>query len=101
MKLAGKTDVGRVRQDNQDDYRAVELPGDAAWLLVCDGMGGDVYKRQIQTTDPDNPVLILAAAQDYDAFFEQEIAYRKLGLYPPFCGLCVKMCIRDRRRRCR
>ena len=43
----------------------------------------------IQTTAPDNPVLNLAAAQDYDAFFEQEIAYRKLGLYPPFCGLCV------------
>ena len=43
----------------------------------------------IQTTDPDNPVLNLAAAQDYDVFFEQEIAYRKLGLYPPFCGLCV------------
>ena len=43
----------------------------------------------IQTTDPDNPVLNLAAAQDYGAFFEQEIAYRKLGLYPPFCGLCV------------
>ena len=43
----------------------------------------------IQTTDPDNPVLNFAAAQDYDAFFEQEIAYRKLGLYPPFCGLCV------------
>ena len=43
----------------------------------------------IQTTDPNNPVLNLAAAQDYDAFFEQEIAYRKLGLYPPFCGLCV------------
>lgn len=43
----------------------------------------------IQTTDPEHPVLNLAAAQDYDAFFEQEIAYRKLGLYPPFCGLCV------------
>ena len=43
----------------------------------------------IQTTDPGNPVLNLAAAQDYDAFFEQEIAYRRLGLYPPFCGLCV------------
>ena len=43
----------------------------------------------IQSTDPDNPVLTLAAAQDYDAFYEQEIAYRKLGLYPPFCGLCV------------
>ena len=43
----------------------------------------------IQTTDPDNPVLTLAAAQDYDAFYEQEIDYRRLGLYPPFCGLCV------------
>lgn len=36
----------------------------------------------IQTTDPDNPVLNLAAAQDYDAFFEQEIAYRRLGPLP-------------------
>ena len=41
MKLAGKTDVGLVRQDNQDDYRAGQLPGDAAWALVCDGMGGE------------------------------------------------------------
>ena len=40
MKLAGKTDVGSVRQENQDDYRAGELPGGAAWGLVCDGMGG-------------------------------------------------------------
>ena len=40
----------------------------------------------IQTTDPDNPVLNLAAAQDYDAFFEQEIAYRKLGLYRRSAG---------------
>ena len=31
MKLAGKTDVGSVRQENQDDYRAGELPGGAAW----------------------------------------------------------------------
>ena len=43
----------------------------------------------IQTTDPGNPVLNLAAAQDYDAFFAQEIEYRKLGLYPPFCSLCI------------
>ena len=40
MKLAGKTDVGRVRQENQDDYRAGELPGGTVWALVCDGMGG-------------------------------------------------------------
>lgn len=53
------------------------------------GRAKDLGFAIIQTTDPDNPVLNLAAAQDYDAFFEQEIAYRKLGLYPPFCGLCV------------
>lgn len=40
MKLAGKTDMGRVRRENQDDFRAGELPGGAAWGLVCDGMGG-------------------------------------------------------------
>ena len=40
MKLAGKTDVGRIRRENQDDFRAGELPGGAAWGLVCDGMGG-------------------------------------------------------------
>ncbi len=53
------------------------------------GRAKDLGFAIIQTTDPDNPVLNLAAAQDYDAFFEQEIAYRRLGLYPPFCGLCV------------
>ena len=40
MKLAGKTDVGRIRRENQDDFRAGALPGGAAWGLVCDGMGG-------------------------------------------------------------
>jgi primosomal protein N' (replication factor Y) len=43
----------------------------------------------IQTVDPNNPVLALAASQDYDAFFEQEIAFRKLSLYPPFCHICM------------
>ena len=58
-------------------------------VVVRSGRAKDPGFAIIQTTDPDNPVLNLAAAQDYDAFFEQEIAYRKLGLYPPFCGLCV------------
>ena len=43
----------------------------------------------IQTVEPDHPVLNLAAAQDYQAFYRQEIGFRRLGLYPPFCSLCV------------
>ncbi len=56
------------------------------------GRGGrsiDAGRAFIQTIDPNNTVLNLAAAQDYDAFFEQEIIFRRLGLYPPFCGLCM------------
>lgn len=40
MKIAAKTDVGRVRSSNQDSYATGELPGGVAWAVVCDGMGG-------------------------------------------------------------
>ena len=40
MKLAAKTDIGSVRSENQDNYRASQRPGGDAWALVCDGMGG-------------------------------------------------------------
>lgn len=43
----------------------------------------------IQTAVPQHPVLQLAAAQDYNAFYREEIAFRKFGLYPPFCAFCV------------
>ena len=43
----------------------------------------------IQTVVPDHPVLMLAAAQDYPAFYREEIAFRRAGLYPPFCAFCV------------
>ena len=43
----------------------------------------------IQTTVPDHPVLQLAAAQDYEAYYREEITFRKFGLYPPFCAFCV------------
>ncbi len=43
----------------------------------------------IQTVDPQNPVLNLAASENYEAFFAQEIAFRKLCLYPPFCSVCI------------
>ena len=40
MKLAGKTDIGNCRKENQDNYRAARLPDDTVWAAVCDGMGG-------------------------------------------------------------
>lgn len=43
----------------------------------------------IQTAVVEHPVLKLAAAQDYPAFFAQEIAFRRFSLYPPFCSFCV------------
>src|SRR5699024_11514687 len=38
---------------------------------------------------PNHPVLQLAAAQGYEDFYREEIAFRKYGLYPPFCAFCV------------
>ncbi len=40
MKIVAKTDKGLVRKTNQDAYTAGELPGEVAWAVVCDGMGG-------------------------------------------------------------
>lgn len=40
MRITAKTDIGMVRESNQDSYAAGELPGGTAWAVVCDGMGG-------------------------------------------------------------
>lgn len=40
MKIAAKTDPGKVRESNQDAYATGELPDGVAWAVVCDGMGG-------------------------------------------------------------
>lgn len=40
MKLAAKTDVGLIRENNQDSYDVRELTGGAVLAVVCDGMGG-------------------------------------------------------------
>lgn len=45
-----------------------------------DGIGRVI----IQTHNPNNPVLALAAAHDYEAFYQREIAERKAFNYPPF-----------------
>lgn len=40
MIVAAKTDIGKVRTENQDRYRVSELSDDTAVAVVCDGMGG-------------------------------------------------------------
>ena len=42
MRIAARTDVGRVRRLNEDCYSVGELPGGFAWAVICDGMGGAV-----------------------------------------------------------
>ena len=40
MKIVGKTDIGRVRDTNQDAFKILALGQGAGLALVCDGMGG-------------------------------------------------------------
>lgn len=40
MKIAARTDIGLVRDNNQDSYAACELEDGAVLAVVCDGMGG-------------------------------------------------------------
>ncbi|HEX3039586.1 MAG TPA: Stp1/IreP family PP2C-type Ser/Thr phosphatase [Caproiciproducens sp.] len=40
LKVCSKSDVGLVRQSNQDACKAGAFPDDSAWVVVCDGMGG-------------------------------------------------------------
>lgn len=71
-------------------YRAYETVFSLVTQVVGrSGRKGAAGRALIQTQDPENPVLNLAALQDYDAFFKQEIMFRKLGLYPPFCTICM------------
>ena len=53
------------------------------------GRGSKAGRAFIQTYTPDNPVLNFAAHQNYEAFYNDEIAARKALLYPPFCDICV------------
>lgn len=40
MILLGKTDTGRVRSSNQDNFTLQELSDGRSFAVVCDGMGG-------------------------------------------------------------
>lgn len=73
-----------------DDYRAAERT--FAMLTQVIGRAGraaDPGIAVIQTQNPDSDVIRLAAAQDYPAFFDQEIRIRRGLVFPPFCDIAV------------
>lgn len=75
-----------------DDYRA----GERTFSMLTQVIGragrtseNGAGRAVIQTNNPDNDVIKLAAAQDYDTFFEREIKLRKLLVFPPFCDIVL------------
>ena len=51
------------------------------------GRGAHAGRALIQTMTPEHSVIRLAAYQDYDTFFAQEITIRRLHRFPPFGDL--------------
>ena len=73
-----------------DDYRAGERTFSLLTQVVGRaGRGSKSGRAVIQTWTPENEVITLAARQDYDAFYEQEIPLRRLRRCPPFAHLFV------------
>ena len=67
-----------------DDYRA----GERTFQLLAQaagraGRGQKKGEAVIQTYSPEHYAIVTAAAQDYGAFYEEEIRYRELMGYPP------------------
>lgn len=70
------------------DYRSYERAFSLFTQVVGrSGRAEKAGRAYIQTFTPENPVISLAAEQDYDTFFEQEIESRRIHLYPPFCDM--------------
>ncbi len=72
------------------DFKSTEK----AFALITQTVGRAGRKHSqgkafIQTFVPENNILQLAAKQDYEKFFNEEIAMRKLMLNPPFSDICV------------
>ena len=85
--------VGVIAADsslNIDDYRANErtfqLLTQVAGRAGREKLDGRVI---IQTYTPDNFSIICAKKQDYEMFYNTEIALRKQLNYPPFCDIIL------------
>ncbi len=72
------------------DYRSFERTFSLLTQVVGrSGRGNQSGSAIIQTVTPENNIIKLAAVQDYDAFYEEEITNRKLMIYPPYCDIAM------------
>ena len=68
-----------------DNYRAAERTFSLLTQVVGRaGRGGSAGRAVIQTYTPRNDVILAAAEQDYDRFYDDEIRLRRLRRDPPF-----------------
>ena len=78
------------------DYRAAErtfqLLTQAAGRAGRSVLPGEVV---IQTSQPEHYTVVHAANQDYEAFYEEEIAYRDLMLYPPVAHMMAVLILSE------
>jgi len=73
-----------------DDFRSYERAFSLLTQVVGRSGRGEYSGRAIiQTMTPDNPVITMAAQQDYSQFYKNEIAMRRGMLYPPFSDICM------------
>lgn len=85
--------VGALAADmslNVGDFRAAERTFQL--LTQAAGRAGRGEKRGrfiIQTYLPENEHIIAAAKQDYDSFYQLELAYRKMLNYPPIANIAA------------
>ena len=71
-----------------DHYRAAERTFSLLTQVVGRaGRGSKRGRAVIQTYTPGNDVILAAAEQDYDRFYESEIRMRQIRRYPPFADL--------------
>ena len=80
-------DVGLTIPDYRAGERAFQLLHQVAGRA---GRGSSDGKVIIQTFQPENYAIQSAAAQDYQAFYLREMAYRRQGRNPPY-GRLIRM----------
>ncbi len=73
-----------------DDFRANERTFNLL-TQVCgrSGRSGKAGRAIIQTYCPEHQVISLSKEQDYLRFYRQELAFRNLMAYPPFCDILL------------